>query len=82
MEIVYLKEANKRWCSSIYQEDLEYADGFNLIRHNNGFTDGLLPALHGLSPLVSYDFRIAGMRKTGWNVYAYILILHFYPVVI
>lgn len=23
---------------------------------NNGFTDGLLPALHGLSPLVSYDF--------------------------
>ena len=39
------------------KEDLEYADGFNLIHTtNNGFTDGLLPALHGLSPLVSYDF--------------------------
>ena len=65
------------------KEDLEYADGFNLIHTtNNGFTDGLLPALHGLSPLVSYDFRIAGMRKTGWNVSAHILISHFYPVVI
>ena len=33
---------------------------FNLIHTtNNGFTDGLLPALHGLSPLVSYDFFVS-----------------------
>lgn len=39
------------------KEDLEYADGFDLIHTtNNGFTDGLLPALHEISPFVSYDF--------------------------
>ena len=39
------------------KEDLEYADGFDLIHTtNNGFTDDLLPDLHVLSPFVSYDF--------------------------
>lgn len=39
------------------EKDLEYAAGFDLIHTtNNGFTDGLLPALHRLPPLVSYDF--------------------------
>ncbi len=39
------------------QADLDYAAGFGLIHTtNNGFTDELLPALHGLPPLVSYDF--------------------------
>lgn len=37
--------------------DLTYVDGFQLVHTtNNGFTDGLLPALHKLSPMVSYDF--------------------------
>lgn len=37
--------------------DRDYLEGFDLIHTtNNGFTDGLLPILHGLSPLVSYDF--------------------------
>ncbi|MBQ8647963.1 MAG: fructoselysine 6-kinase [Oscillospiraceae bacterium] len=37
--------------------DLAYAAGFDLIHTtNNGFTDGLLPALHDLPALVSYDF--------------------------
>ena len=43
----------------IYLEegDLDYLSGFDLIHTtNNGFTDGLLPQLHTLSPLVSYDF--------------------------
>lgn len=39
------------------KEDLEYADGFDLIHTtNNGFTDDLLPDLQVLSPFVSYDF--------------------------
>ena len=39
------------------EHDLEYVAGFDLIHTtNNGFTDGLLPALHQLPPLVSYDF--------------------------
>lgn len=43
---IYLEEA-----------DLAYADTFSLIHTtNNGFTDGLLPALHRLKPLISYDF--------------------------
>ena len=36
---------------------MKYAAGFDLIHTtNNGFTDGLLPALHELPGLVSYDF--------------------------
>ena len=39
------------------EEDLAYAAGFDLVHTtNNGFTDGLLPALHALPCLVSYDF--------------------------
>lgn len=39
------------------EDDLKYAAGFDLIHTtNNGFTDGLLPALHRLPGLVSYDF--------------------------
>ena len=39
------------------EDDLKYAAGFDLIHTtNNGFTDGLLPALHELPGLVSYDF--------------------------
>lgn len=39
------------------QGDLSYAAGFDLIHTtNNGFIDGLLPTLHQLSPLISYDF--------------------------
>ena len=37
--------------------DMEYAAGFDLIHTtNNGFTDGLLPRLHTLPGLISYDF--------------------------
>lgn len=37
--------------------DLAYVAGFDLVHTtNNGFTDGLLPALHPLPCLVSYDF--------------------------
>lgn len=37
--------------------DLAYAAGFDLVHtSNNGFTDGLLPALRELPCLVSYDF--------------------------
>ena len=37
--------------------DKAYVDGFALVHTtNNGFTDALLPELHALSPLVSYDF--------------------------
>lgn len=43
---IYLEEADKA-----------YVDSFQLVHTtNNGFTDGLLPVLHQLSPLVSYDF--------------------------
>lgn len=39
------------------EADLAYADAFDLIHTtNNGFIDGLLPALHELRPLISYDF--------------------------
>lgn len=39
------------------EEDLQYAAGFDHIHtSNNGFTDGLLPALHQLPATVSYDF--------------------------
>lgn len=39
------------------EADLAYIEGFDLVHTtNNGFTDALLPALHKLSPLVSYDF--------------------------
>ena len=39
------------------EADLIYVDGFQLVHTtNNGFTDGLLPALHKLSPMISYDF--------------------------
>jgi fructoselysine 6-kinase len=39
------------------EADLAYADAFDLIHTtNNGFIDGLLPALRELRPLISYDF--------------------------
>lgn len=39
------------------EADLEYVGRFDLVHTtNNGFIDGLLPALHKLSTLVSYDF--------------------------
>lgn len=39
------------------EDDLAYVDGFQLVHTtNNGFTDDLLPALHKLSPMISYDF--------------------------
>lgn len=39
------------------EADLTYAAGFDLVHTtNNGFTDGLLPALRTLPCLVSYDF--------------------------
>lgn len=42
---------------TLEQEDLPYLSTFQLIHTtNNGFTDGLLPVLHDLPPLVSYDF--------------------------
>ena len=42
--------------------DLEYVSGFQLIHTtNNGFTDGLLPALKKTPALVSYDF------SSRWN---------------
>lgn len=43
---IYLEEADK-----------QYIDDFCLVHTtNNGFLDALLPTLHELSPLVSYDF--------------------------
>lgn len=39
------------------EADMEYVSGFDLIHTtNNGFTDGLLPQMHRLPPLISYDF--------------------------
>ena len=42
---------------TVEDEDLPYLSSFQLIHTtNNGFTDGLLPLLHKLPALVSYDF--------------------------
>lgn len=49
---------------ALEQEDFSYLASFQLVHTtNNGFTDALLPELHALPALVSYDFSYRWKEK-------------------